>query len=153
MDSKRSSTKVHSMAEYEVRTPISEVLSRIEGKIDALVASLHEKADKAELDRLEARVSIMEREDNKEAIEALKATKDLEGRLRLIEKDLSEMSNLEKRVAEIDKDAAKGTAVAENERQLKEVSSKLRWQVAGVIVSLLLGLGGITVGLINALRH
>ena len=48
--------------DVHVQFTVKELLSRIDGKIDILTGLIHEKADKADLNRLDGRVAKIERE-------------------------------------------------------------------------------------------
>jgi hypothetical protein len=101
--------------DVHVQFTVKELLARIDGKIDMITGLVHEKADKQDLKLLESRVDKMEK----------------------VAADKMEVEKVETRLLKVEQDTATKDAVDLNSQNLEKYSTKLRWVIIGIIISML----------------
>jgi DNA repair ATPase RecN len=127
-------------SDVNIEFTVKELLARIEGKLDTLTALTHEKADKAELLRLETWLHKIEKETIKRP-----EFDNLDKKNEQLEKDAmikKEAKEILDRLAVVERDMVSSQAVQEVRTTAEQNHSRIKWVITGCVISLL----GLVVG-------
>lgn len=116
--------------DVQVQFTVKELLSRIDGKLDVFSNLLHQKAEKSDLDSVQARVAQLE----KTAV------------------NKSEADLIKDRLVKTETELEKKTTVDEAKDIWKKSDLKMKWVIAGVVVSIVGVAGSLIFDFVMLLR-
>ena len=103
-----------------------DLFMEINRKLDMLAELSHKKADKTDLDKLDEKVTDMQRRGSDGA-----------------QKALEEAELLKRRVDVLERDTATTLAVKDNQERLEDIGRQQRYQWLSILISVLMGLAAL----------